>query len=278
MDNYYDILEISHDASQNEIKRAYRKLAKKYHPDVNPDTEEEFKLINTAYEVLSDENKRKNYDLELNNDNFEEEQEAEYQEDNDIFDFGDDFLNQEIWGNDYYASQQDLEDISEDNTPYYGNISIFEALEENEYHYKGIMQFVLDKPVIIIFMSIVAYCIAFIFIVINNLFFLRLFPKSWQKKDYKIKWFGYFIKIVCSNKFFATCAKIVFLTIMLGIAIFLGIWHFIFDFLHCIYDDIKAKYIRPLIRRIKEMFYYVLGFCFLFIIVSLLVNLISLLK
>ncbi len=61
---YYEILDVSEDASQEEIKKSYRKKAKKYHPDSNSDTadEEKFKKINKAYDVLSDEDKRKKYD------------------------------------------------------------------------------------------------------------------------------------------------------------------------------------------------------------------------
>lgn len=61
---YYELLGVSDDASQEEIKKAYRKKAKKYHPDSNSDTadEEKFKKINKAYDVLSDEDKRKKYD------------------------------------------------------------------------------------------------------------------------------------------------------------------------------------------------------------------------
>ena len=62
--DYYEILGIKKGASEDEIKKAFRKLAKKYHPDVNkaPDAEEKFKEINEAYEVLSDPQKRANYD------------------------------------------------------------------------------------------------------------------------------------------------------------------------------------------------------------------------
>lgn len=63
--DYYDILGVTKDASAKDIKRAYRKLAAKYHPDKNPDNkeaEEKFKEINEAHEVLSDPEKRKKYD------------------------------------------------------------------------------------------------------------------------------------------------------------------------------------------------------------------------
>jgi len=66
--NYYDILGVSKTASADEIKSAYRKLVKQYHPDLHPNDKEaaeKFKEVNEAHETLSDEQKRKEYDYSL---------------------------------------------------------------------------------------------------------------------------------------------------------------------------------------------------------------------
>jgi DnaJ-class molecular chaperone len=64
MKDYYTILGIKCTATNEEVKKAYRTLSKKYHPDVNPSGAEQFKNINEANSVLSDTEKRKSYDLQ----------------------------------------------------------------------------------------------------------------------------------------------------------------------------------------------------------------------
>ena len=62
--DYYDVMGVSREASQDDIKKAYKKLARKYHPDVSKesDAEERFKSLGEAYEVLKDPEKRAAYD------------------------------------------------------------------------------------------------------------------------------------------------------------------------------------------------------------------------
>jgi len=74
MKNYYDELEVSKTASKEVIEKVYKVLAKKYHPDTTKEidkqaAEEKFKIISEAYEILSDDEKRKKYDLEFEESN-----------------------------------------------------------------------------------------------------------------------------------------------------------------------------------------------------------------
>lgn len=97
--DYYEVLGVDKKASPDQIKKAYRKLAKKYHPDLHPndkEAEKKFTEINEAYEVLSDTEKRKKYDMFGQNANFQGGQNF------DPRDFGFDFNN--FGGNSYTYS------------------------------------------------------------------------------------------------------------------------------------------------------------------------------
>lgn len=67
MTTFYKLLEVEETASQEEIKKNYRKLSLKYHPDKNPNTADKFKEISEAYETLGDVDKRKEYDMQNRN-------------------------------------------------------------------------------------------------------------------------------------------------------------------------------------------------------------------
>lgn len=70
MKDYYKILQVEKNASPDEIKKSFRKLAKKFHPDSNSgnkEAEEKFKEVNEAYSILGDESKKARYDLDISN-------------------------------------------------------------------------------------------------------------------------------------------------------------------------------------------------------------------
>lgn len=79
MKDYYEILEVSSSASSEVIEKAYKALVKKYHPDLQPndkkqEAEDKIKIINEAYDVLSNEEKKKEYDIKLKNQKLREEE------------------------------------------------------------------------------------------------------------------------------------------------------------------------------------------------------------
>lgn len=67
MKDYYKILEVEENSSEEDIKKSYRSLSKKYHPDMNPNGSEKFKEIAEAYEILGDKSKKENYDNQRKN-------------------------------------------------------------------------------------------------------------------------------------------------------------------------------------------------------------------
>ena len=100
MENYYNILNVSNNADEDQIKQAYRTLAMKYHPDKNPDSktaEEKFKRISEAYSVLSDPQKRRDYDLSMSSPFSSSSRTYTYGQDTNPF--GDDIFSSNWWKN-----------------------------------------------------------------------------------------------------------------------------------------------------------------------------------
>lgn len=104
--DYYDIMGVSRDASQEEIQKKYRELAKKYHPDLNRDDEtaqERFKEINEAYDVLGDAEKRANYDRFGSGTGFSHGQNFDPSQFGHTFTMGEDFNFSDIFGSDIFS-------------------------------------------------------------------------------------------------------------------------------------------------------------------------------
>ena len=100
MKNYYEILEVDRNASDGEIKKSFKMLAKKYHPDQNqgnPDSEQKFKEINEAYNTLSDKDKKAEYDKKFFGQSFNQKSAKENKKKNKNMSSADFFHTQDIF-------------------------------------------------------------------------------------------------------------------------------------------------------------------------------------
>ena len=120
--NYYEILEVDKNASQEIIKKAYSTLAKKYHPDLQPEedklkAEEKFKLINEAYEVLSNDSERIQYDKTLDEESVSKEiYESVYLENQQLKNIIQELKNNSINQNHTIMNDADYSNFNTDNT------------------------------------------------------------------------------------------------------------------------------------------------------------------
>lgn len=148
--DYYEILELNKNCNENDIKKSYRKLALKYHPDRNKekDSEDKFKLISEAYQVLSDPQKRKNYDNgfydfeDLNDFNYEP-----FEVFNDMFKQHMDFFKNDL--GDYDDILREMNNIDFRDIPLNGvfvfNAKFGDNQYQNEFNLQDILHQTLNK-------------------------------------------------------------------------------------------------------------------------------------
>ena len=128
-ENYYDILEVNKNASPEIIEKAYKTLVKKYHPDLQENNlknnyEEKIKKINEAYEILSNPEKRKNYDLQLQNNEISKEDYNNLYNENINLKNEINYLKNNINLNNSYQTQNVKNNIKQNpNTSYENNIN-----------------------------------------------------------------------------------------------------------------------------------------------------------
>lgn len=128
-ENYYDILEVNKNASREIIEKAYKTLVKKYHPDLQENNlknnyEEKIKKINEAYEILSDPEKRKNYDLQLKSNEVSKEDYNNLYNENISLKNEINYLKNNINVNSSYQTQNIKNNIQQNqNTNYENNIN-----------------------------------------------------------------------------------------------------------------------------------------------------------
>lgn len=166
MTDYYKVLGVEKTATADEIKKAYRTLAFKYHPDRNPgdkQAEEKFKEISTAYDVLGDEAKRRNYDLggySFNDSaNYQQQSQRQYQ-----YTYENPFGNEEFWQWFGGAQQQNrqTQNQNEDRNFYYDNQNRYKRTRND---YWGLLFSKALQTFAALFMFRISYFIPFGFLI-----------------------------------------------------------------------------------------------------------------
>lgn len=213
--NYYDILKVKPNASQAQIKHAYYKLAKKYHPDINRKTAEKFKTINIAYETLSDKQKRQEYDNKLKEDETKETEvfDENIAAENNIQPFDDSMLygfDDNIFDDEFSAFERECKkhnntakhDFS--NYHYVDDDSILEILQKANYrNFDDAFNSIWAKSIFTMIFSSIFYLAAALTILWHCIFSTK---RTKKKKIilYKYRWIEYFHKLLEENYFWKT--------------------------------------------------------------------------
>ncbi|MBR5904115.1 MAG: J domain-containing protein [Alphaproteobacteria bacterium] len=197
--NYYEILEISQNATSNEIKKAYYSLCKKYHPDINPKTENLFKQINEAYETLIDPLKRKEYDYSLDNNSSytEESYQESYTETN---------------NNTSYTNNSDGKSYKYYQNP--ANEPVVNILDDLQYYkFENAFSAIFKRNIFILIGNTII-CFVITFAVLFNRI-AKLFKKTLISKKYHSNiWFNFIQDSMRENTFFRFTWWSIFMCIM----------------------------------------------------------------
>lgn len=178
--NYYEILNVSENASSNEIKRAYYSLCKQYHPDINPGTANIFCNINDAYETLIDPVKRKKYDESLKEPETSNT-ETHFYEDNSKHDY-------------YYTNPRYYQDPSKEPI-----VNILDDLKY--YRFENAMGAIWDRNWFVL-LGNTFICLVITFAVLFNRI-AKLFKKSLiSKKYFSVDWINFIFDSMRENTLF----------------------------------------------------------------------------
>lgn len=212
--NYYEILGLTEKATSSQIKKSFYRLAKQYHPDINPKGANIFKEINEAYKVLSNPSKKQEYDNSLND--ISEEELATII--NDLADT----LNK---------NNEELEKVFDyyDNSQYYQNPKkepMFEILSNfTKYRFENAITSIWNRNLLAIFGMVFIYLISLCGIILTKPFWLY---KKIKNVKFGFTWLTITLILIKENDFFKTLSK----TLMLSV---LGVFKVIVTVLYGLY-------------------------------------------
>lgn len=251
--NYYNVLGVSDKSSEADIKKAYYKLAKKYHPDVNPKTLDKFKEINEAYEILSDNNKKIAYDLTLKKSKqvirkSEEELDKEFfkvhgikydlKDDNVLIlinllheirnsDSTVDLLNEDMFRA-YSEQLNEARQKAKDPDNYVQKEYYQETIKEPifkilynfwDYRFENAISGIWKRSIFTIIGAIIVYLLALPFICISKILW---FIKPSKKRLFRCHWFTHWHNLLYRNHMFGSTFWICFLAVLTCLK---GIWN-----------------------------------------------------
>ena len=264
-DNYYDILEVKPNASKAQIKHAYYMLAKKYHPEVNHKTEEKFKTINLAYEVLSDKQKRQEYDDKLKaekekneiNDTVVTENDTQASDfDSELYNFEDDYTDEE-----FSDFEQELKREYEKaaynyaNYQYDDDLPILEKIKKAKYYeFDKTANYVWAKSILTIILASMFYLVVALTILWCIIFNIE---KTKKKKSfiYKYHWIECFHKLLEENNFGNTIGIALLLLLCVALKICRNL-------LYCLFwpvDYVLNKILLPIVEELIRLIFYYIG-------------------